>query len=230
MPFERLNARLERARASFGLESLALVAADGITLKAPELPPDVSPAEFVFYRSEVPSHVLGHLRAEPAPEDSKAFHEFVASLVPPLRFRSEKLDLYFTLEAALEKLVESRRENPSRDSWTGLYLVAGDHLELGPYRGFVTDHHVIPLNRGLCGAAVSEGRTVVSKNVRTEASYLACSLETRSEIVIPLRDAWGRIWGELDIDSPVVDAYSERDRADLERWCEEIGMRIGRMV
>ncbi len=59
-------------------------------------------------------------------------------------------------------------------------------LVLGPYVGAVTPHKRIPLNQGICGAAVSSGQTVVVDDVNADPRYLACSIETKSEIVAPV--------------------------------------------
>ncbi len=99
--------------------------------------------------------------------------------------------------------------------WVGIYLLDKGELVLGPYVGKPTPHTRIPLNQGICGAAASSGQTVIVDDVNTDPRYLACSLETRSEIVVPIvRD--GHILGEIDIDSDIPAAFTEQDRALLE--------------
>ncbi|RJO71574.1 MAG: GAF domain-containing protein [Myxococcales bacterium] len=100
--------------------------------------------------------------------------------------------------------------------WVGVYWLSGDTLELGPYIGAPTDHTRIPVGRGVCGAAVAENRNQVIDDVRTLGNYLACSMETRSEIVVLIRDAGGRILGQIDADGHKVGAFDTSDEAFLE--------------
>jgi len=110
-------------------------------------------------------------------------------------------------------------------TWVGFYFLKGSKLYVGPYIGKPTPHAVIELNRGICGAAVSQGKTIVVDDVHADPRYLACSLETRSEIVIPLRIG-GRIVGELDIDSDRKAAFDDNDRRLLEQLAEKIARRL----
>jgi GAF domain-containing protein len=117
-----------------------------------------------------------------------------------------------------------QRERPHYH-WVGVYLLQGQELTLGPYVGKPTPHTRIPLNKGICGAAASTGETIVVDDVNSDPRYLACSLETRSEIVVPIRRA-GRILGEIDIDSDVPAAFSPQDRILLEAVAELLAERI----
>ncbi len=111
-----------------------------------------------------------------------------------------------------------RRERPHYQ-WVGVYLLEGETLVLGPYVGKPTPHTRIPLNQGICGAAASTGKTIVVDDVNADPRYLACSLETRSEIVVPIeRD--GKILGEIDIDSDTPAAFTDEDRCLLEAVAE----------
>ena len=78
-----------------------------------------------------------------------------------------------------------KREMPSY-TWVGIYLLEGDELVLGPFVGKPSPHTRIPLGRGICGAAASEKATIIVDDVNADPRYLACSLETRSEIVVPI--------------------------------------------
>ena len=73
-------------------------------------------------------------------------------------------------------------------NWTGFYMMKGDKLEVGPYIGPETPHTEITLNSGICGAAASNKETIVVDDVNADPRFLACSLSTRSEIVVPLMD------------------------------------------
>ncbi len=99
--------------------------------------------------------------------------------------------------------------------WTGFYMMRGDMLEVGPYVGPETPHKRIPLNEGICGAAASQQQSIVVDDVNADPRFLACSLTTRSEIVVPLMD--GDIClGEIDIDSNHPAFFNDDDRGMLE--------------
>jgi L-methionine (R)-S-oxide reductase len=101
-------------------------------------------------------------------------------------------------------------------TWTGIYVLDGNELCLGPYVGKPSPHTRIPLGRGICGAAATEKATIIVDDVNADPRYLACSIETRSEIVVPIM-LDGEVLGELDIDSDRPAAFGEADRALLEQ-------------
>ena len=106
----------------------------------------------------------------------------------------------------------------SHYNWVGFYMLDSsdeNFLVLGPFRGAPTEHVRIPVTEGICGAAVAQGETVIVDDVSEDPRYLACSLETRSEIVVPIR-ANGKIVGEIDIDSHTLNAFGAEDRTFLE--------------
>ena len=88
-------------------------------------------------------------------------------------------------------------------------------LQLGEFVGAPTEHVRIPVARGICGAAVAQAQTIVVDDVHSDPRYLACSIETKSEIVVPI-EANGKIVGEIDIDSHQAAAFGPEDRAFLE--------------
>ena len=98
-------------------------------------------------------------------------------------------------------------------------------LVLGAFEGAMTPHTRIPLNQGICGAAASSGKTVVVDDVSSDPRYLACSVETKSEIVVPVFIN-GRVAGELDIDSHFPAAFSEADRELVEYCASRVGKRL----
>ena len=110
--------------------------------------------------------------------------------------------------------------------WVGVYWLKGEELVLGPFVGAPTDHDRIPVGRGVCGTAVSEGRNQVVKDVRKLSNYLACSLETRSEIVVLIRDGKGEILGQIDVDGRREGAFDETDEALLEEAARRIAGRM----
>ena len=109
--------------------------------------------------------------------------------------------------------------------WSGIYLLVGETLVLGP-RTAPADHSRIAIGEGVCGTAVSEDRNQVVEDVREVENYLACSIHTRSELVVLIRDS-GKIVGEFDIDSDTVGAFSARTKLCLRRW--DFGLRPRRL-
>ena len=100
-------------------------------------------------------------------------------------------------------------------NWTGFYMMKGDMLEVGPYIGPVTEHVKIPLDSGICGAAASRKQTVIVDDVNADPRFLACSLTTRSEIVVPLMNG-DTCLGEIDIDSDQPSNFTIEDKQMLE--------------
>jgi len=131
-----------------------------------------------------------------------------------------------TVNGLMKAIVALLHEKLPNYNWVGFYMLergAGeDLLALGPFRGAATPHTRIPLNQGICGAAASRGETVVVDDVASDPRYLACSVETKSEIVVPIF-ARGKVVGELDIDSHVPAAFGGEDR----RLCEYAAGLVG---
>lgn len=100
-------------------------------------------------------------------------------------------------------------------NWSGIYVLDGDMLKLDAYVGAATDHTEIPVGRGVCGTAVAENANQVIADVRELDNYLACSLQTRSEIVVLIHDPEGNILGQIDIDGHRVGAFEASDEALL---------------
>jgi len=116
---------------------------------------------------------------------------------------------------AMELLVEILKRDMPAYTWVGIYLLEGDELVLGPFLGKPSPHTRIPLGRGICGAAAREKQTIVVDDVNADSRYLACSLETKSEIVVPIMIGT-RVLGEIDIDSDRPAAFGDDDRRLLE--------------
>lgn len=101
-------------------------------------------------------------------------------------------------------------------NWVGIYLVAGDDLLLAAWQGpAATEHARIPVGAGICGAAAATGETIVVDDVNADPRYLACFINTRAEIVVPIV-ADGVVHGEIDIDSDHRGAFGPADRDFLE--------------
>ena len=110
-------------------------------------------------------------------------------------------------------------------NWVGFYMLDPkdpNMLLLGPFVGAQTPHTRIPLNQGVCGAAVSQGQTIVVDDVQSDPRYLSCSLDTRSEIVAPVF-VHGKIAGELDIDSHEAARFKQEDRDLVEKCAQIVG-------
>jgi L-methionine (R)-S-oxide reductase len=125
-------------------------------------------------------------------------------------------------EQLLTRIVEILNEKMLKYNWVGFYMLddSGNMLHLGPFMGAMTPHTSIPLNQGICGAAASTGKTVIVDDVNSDPRYLACSIETKSEIVVPVF-ANGKVVGELDIDSHFKAAFTAEDR-DLCEFCAQV--------
>ena len=132
-------------------------------------------------------------------------------------------------DSLMKSVVALLHEKLTRYNWVGFYMLEkeGDHdiLVLGPFQGTMTPHTRIPLHQGICGAAASSGKTIVVDDVNSDSRYLACSLETKSEIVVPVF-AHGKVIGELDIDSHFHAAFGPDDR----RLCEHAAALVGKFI
>lgn len=102
-------------------------------------------------------------------------------------------------------------------NWVGFYFKNGDkdELKLGPYVGAATDHTIIPYGKGVCGQVAVSNETMLVNDVHEESNYLACSIETKAEIVVPIFKDGVNI-GQIDIDSHYKDSITAEDKALLE--------------
>ena len=117
-----------------------------------------------------------------------------------------------------------KREVPDYH-WVGIYLLDGNELVLGPFVGKPSPHTRIPLGRGICGAAAAEKATIIVDDVNADPRYLACSLETKSEIVVPIMIG-GEVLGEIDIDSDHLATFTAEDQALLEAVAAQLAPRM----
>jgi L-methionine (R)-S-oxide reductase len=116
---------------------------------------------------------------------------------------------------AMALTVRILRDDIPHYQWVGFYLLDGNELVLGPFVGKPSPHTRIPLGRGICGAAAAEKTTIVVDDVNADPRYLACSIETKSEIVVPIMDGI-EVLGEIDIDSDRLAAFGDDDRQLIE--------------
>ena len=117
--------------------------------------------------------------------------------------------------SAMKQVVQLLKDAMPAYTWVGIYVLDGEELVLGPFLGKPSPHTRIPLDRGICGAAATEKATIVVDDVNADPRYLACSIETKSEIVVPIMQD-GEVFGEIDIDSDRPAAFGAADRALLE--------------
>ena len=134
-----------------------------------------------------------------------------------------------TAKELMQGLCRLLHDRMLKYNWVGLYMLEPGAqppmLVLDAFVGAMTPHTRIPLNQGICGAAASSGKTIVVDDVSKDPRYLACSLETKSEIVVPIF-VKGKVAGELDIDSHFAAAFGLDDQ-QLVQYCAEV---IGRKL
>ena len=134
-----------------------------------------------------------------------------------------------TASRFMDALTRLLQEKMLKYNWVGFYMLEPGAqppmLALGKFQGAMTPHTRIALNQGICGAAASSGKTIVVDDVRNDPRYLACSIETRSEIVVPVF-VRGEVAGELDIDSHFLSAFTHEDRQLVEYCAQVVGQRL----
>ena len=109
-------------------------------------------------------------------------------------------------------------------NWVGFYQLMDNRLVLGPFQGKPACIQ-IPLGKGVCGTAAMEERVVRVENVHEFPGHIACDSASNSEIVVPLYRR-GRLWGVLDIDSPMLCRFTKEDEEQLDL----IGALLGNML
>ena len=122
----------------------------------------------------------------------------------------QKVDSSATRDEVLQYVVQILKEEREHYNWVGIYLVQGDTLVLHNYIGKPTEHTHIPIGRGVCGVAVAEGANQIVGDVTKLDNYLACSVETRAEIVVLIRRG-SEIFGQIDIDSDLPNVFTKGD-------------------
>jgi putative methionine-R-sulfoxide reductase with GAF domain len=189
-----------------------------------------------IYLGVLPGRVLGYAQAAA----SELVQAPAAALMLPLCFNismpvsSKTQDARLQIdrlaasaksaEQLMSGIVKFLHETMLKYNWVGFYMLENSEpiLALGPFEGAMTPHTRIPLNQGICGAAASSGKTVVVDDVNSDSRYLACSIETKSEIVAPVF-VRGKIVGELDIDSHFPAAFTPEDRELVEHCTAVVG-------
>jgi L-methionine (R)-S-oxide reductase len=126
-------------------------------------------------------------------------------------------------EEKLLKICELLSDSIDYYNWVGFYFANHEAktLHLGPYVGAETDHTIIPFGKGICGQVAVSNANFVVPDVAAQYNYIACSFTVKSEIVVPLFVNGVNI-GQIDIDSHVLDPFTEADERFLEFVCSEI--------
>lgn len=127
------------------------------------------------------------------------------------------------LDKTLKDVCELLKSSVFYYDWVGFYFKNGDkeELKIGPYAGVITDHNIIPFGKGICGQVAVSSKNFVVPDVNAQDNYIACSLNVKSEIVIPLFVNNINI-GQIDIDSNTVDPFTIEDERFLEFVCESV--------
>jgi GAF domain-containing protein len=149
-------------------------------------------------------------------------HQAFQEILSEIDKFSTTSDDVLTLQEFTVRLIATRMPYYN---WVGFYMLDPNDanvLVLGPFHGAATDHVRIPVTEGICGAAVAQGKTVIVEDVSADPRYLSCSIETKSEIVVPIR-VRHEVVGEIDIDSHDLSAFGPDDRTFLEECARLIG-------
>jgi len=125
----------------------------------------------------------------------------------------------------LLKICQYLKTNIAYYDWVGFYIADPKKhlLNLGPYCGAPTDHVRIPFGQGICGQVAETLETILVRDVNSESNYLVCSLDVKSEIVIPIFKN-EQFVAELDIDSHQKNSFSDQDRSFLEKTGIEVAV------
>ena len=123
----------------------------------------------------------------------------------------------------LQEICDLLQENISYYDWVGFYFKNGnkEELKLGPYAGEPTDHTIIPFGKGICGQVALSNENFVVPDVKAQDNYIACSINVKAEIVVPLF-VNGENIGQIDIDSNTPDPFNSEDEDFLEFVNKEV--------
>ena len=132
-----------------------------------------------------------------------------------------------SIDARLQGICKLLKESVPYYDWVGFYFKNGDkeELKLGPFAGEPTDHTIIPFGKGICGQVAVSNENFVVPDVQTQDNYIACSLNAKAEIVVPLF-LNGENIGQIDIDSSTPDPFTNED----ERLLEYINVQVAKIL
>ena len=132
-----------------------------------------------------------------------------------------------SIDGRLLRICELLKESVPYYDWVGFYFKNGDkeELKLGPFAGEPTDHTIIPFGKGICGQVAVSNENFVVPDVQEQDNYIACSLNVKAEIVVPLF-LKGENIGQIDIDSKTPDPFTNED----ERLLEYINAQVAKIL
>ncbi len=128
-----------------------------------------------------------------------------------------------TVDERLTRICEFLRQNISWYNWVGFYFRNGDkeELKLRAFAGEPTEHTIIPFGKGICGQVALSNKNFVVPDVEAQDNYIACGIDVKSEIVVPLF-VNGENIGQIDVDSHAADPFTEADERFLEFINEKV--------
>jgi GAF domain-containing protein len=131
-----------------------------------------------------------------------------------------------TRDEKLKNLCQLLQDTVEYFNWVGFYFANHENktLHLGPYVGAATDHTIIPFGKGICGQVAVSNENFVVPDVVAQDNYIACSFTVKSEIVVPLF-VNGKNIGQIDIDSHVLNPFTEAD----ERFLEFVNLEVAKL-
>jgi L-methionine (R)-S-oxide reductase len=129
---------------------------------------------------------------------------------------------------ALQQICTKIQEELNNYDWIGFYFMnnTSQKLHLGPYAGKATEHNIINFGSGICGQVAISGETYLSGDVSTEENYIACSIDVKSEIVVPLY-LNDELIGQIDIDSNQARAFNKKDDDFLKALNKCLAVKFG---
>lgn len=131
------------------------------------------------------------------------------------------------LEMKLQNICNLLKNEIDHYNWVGFYFKNGNknELKLSKFSGAPTDHTIIPFGKGICGQVALSNNTFVVQDVAEQDNYIACSIDVKSEIVVPIF-VNGENIGQIDIDSHILNPFSKEDEELLSYVCEQISKQM----
>ncbi|MBX2852901.1 MAG: GAF domain-containing protein [Phycisphaeraceae bacterium] len=148
------------------------------------------------------------LAITPGQDREDTYRQLLPQLLAMIEAERDRVATLANLSAALRQAFGFH--------WVGFYLVQGNELVLGPFQGPVACTRIAH-GKGVCGTAWSTNTTLIVPDVEAFPGHIACSAQTKSEIVVPIHDEQGDVWAVLDVDSSNKDDFSDVDRDALEQ-------------
>jgi L-methionine (R)-S-oxide reductase len=147
-----------------------------------------------------------------------------------LKWVSEQCNDEAPARLLLQRIMTGLHARNANYHWIGIYFLSGNELILGPYAGPVTDHVRIPVGRGVCGTAVAENKDQVVDDVSGLSNYLACNLETKSEMVALIRDSNQKILAQLDVDGKELALFNLAEQSYVRKLADILAPLIQRCL